>query len=77
VPISNGCGAYNMNFDFNKMNLYGFNECCDEHDYCYGTCNKLKKDCDQIFKKCLLGHCKNDKKSDSKQNANKQGFYNL
>lgn len=57
-PSHNGCGSYGFQFDFDELNLYGFNECCNVHDVCYGTCNNLKINCDLDFKQCLLNRCK-------------------
>lgn len=33
------------------------NNCCDEHDMCYDTCNKDKELCDIEFKRCLYNYC--------------------
>lgn len=35
----------------------GMTKCCNEHDYCYGTCNKDKEKCDAAFKRCLYDIC--------------------
>lgn len=35
----------------------GFTKCCNEHDICYGTCNKSKMTCDEDFRKCLVDYC--------------------
>jgi hypothetical protein len=37
----NGCGAYEINFNFDDLNLYGFNQCCNVHDVCYGICGQV------------------------------------
>jgi len=53
----NGCGAYDYHFDFDLIKLSGFNDCCNEHDICYGTCNTPKIECDNQFKECLFARC--------------------
>ena len=63
IPNYNGCGSYNFLFDFRKVNLDGFNECCAFHDICYGSCtNRSKIDCDTQFKDCLMRKCANIKR---------------
>lgn len=32
--------------------------CCDKHDKCYDTCNKMKESCDDDFRSCLRRICK-------------------
>ena len=59
TPVVNGCGSFNFNFDFSIIKLEEFNGCCNKHDYCYRTCNTVKKDCDTDFLRCLEGECKN------------------
>ena len=64
VKTSNGCGSLDVLFDDSEGSLIhverGFTKCCDQHDYCYDTCNADKDECDLKFKKCLYGHCKKD-----------------
>jgi len=64
VKTSNGCGSMDVIFDDSDESLIhvekGFTECCDEHDYCYDTCNADKDECDLKFKKCLYRQCKKD-----------------
>lgn len=31
--------------------------CCNEHDYCYGTCGSSKQQCDKAFKQCIRRLC--------------------
>jgi len=56
-----GCGSmlhdYDFHFDFDKIKLTGFNDCCNKHDVCYGTCNEQKNECDSTFKECLFDRC--------------------
>ena len=52
-----GCGSYGMNFDLDKMSMYGFNDCCYGHDLCYAKCNNERRTCDSTFKECLLSKC--------------------
>jgi secretory phospholipase A2 len=54
---ANGCGAYYFYYDFNNLELTGFNECCNRHDKCYSTCGENKNKCDTEFKKCLVTSC--------------------
>ena len=56
----NGCGAYG--FKLYLDHLPGIEKCCDQHDICYGTCNKKKQYCDSAFGSCLTKYCKNFKK---------------
>lgn len=61
--VPNGCGSYGFNIDFDKYgNIKGFNECCNQHDTCYRTCNNTKVSCDKSFYSCLKTSClDNDK----------------
>ena len=59
----NGCGSFNINFDFSYFKLENFNECCNKHDVCYRTCNSDKKICDLQFSKCLSNECDNKYKN--------------
>ncbi|XP_026677852.1 uncharacterized protein LOC113466543 [Diaphorina citri] len=56
VPKPNGCGQegsqLSQYFSFEELTT-----CCNEHDICYGTCNKLKETCDFDFRKCLYRIC--------------------
>ncbi|CAF0712133.1 unnamed protein product [Brachionus calyciflorus] len=54
---TNGCGSYNINVDFTKLNMNEFNLCCDIHDFCYETCSETKINCDTRFNNCLNGQC--------------------
>ena len=40
------------------MNIKGVTKCCNEHDFCYDTCNNSKDSCDKVFKKCVERLCK-------------------
>ncbi|KAH9498399.1 hypothetical protein Btru_008181 [Bulinus truncatus] len=74
VPSTNGCGSFGLKFD-SHIKIKDVTKCCDEHDYCYDTCNKSKEKCDSNFKKCLTGLCNTIKDYLSKKNfeACKQG----
>lgn len=37
--------------------------CCNEHDICYDTCNKDKEMCDLDFKRCLYAYCDTHEKT--------------
>lgn len=52
----NGCGSYGFSFDLNIMGLE-FNQCCHEHDLCYGTCNAVKETCDKKLYECARLDC--------------------
>lgn len=67
-PTSNGCGVPGMSLTREQLgSLTDMTKCCDEHDICYGTCNKVKEMCDYDFKKCLYKVCAavQDKVADS------------
>ena len=51
-----GCGAYG--FKLFLSHLKELESCCNDHDTCYSTCNKDKKQCDVTFDKCLREYCK-------------------
>lgn len=58
LKIPNGCGSYGINLDLNFGEL-NINECCHDHDVCYGTCNSDRKQCDKELYNCTLLACKN------------------
>ncbi|CAH1795251.1 unnamed protein product [Owenia fusiformis] len=64
VPTSNGCGSFGIQFDTSAIPKMV--ECCDKHDHCYDTCNKLRSDCDKKFQKCLLNKCEKLKSKEQK-----------
>lgn len=37
--------------------------CCNDHDICYDTCNKDKELCDLDFKRCLYNYCETHEKT--------------
>ena len=39
------------------MPFVDFKECCDNHDFCYGTCGKIKSDCDRKLGDCMRKKC--------------------
>ena len=51
----------------------GFEKCCDEHDFCYDTCNTVRSDCDDKFKQCLLKSCK-DRTRGAKEGKKKEDY---
>jgi len=60
VPVPNGCGGAGSIFTPIIPNRFGsadFTPCCDTHDICYGTCNKVKSQCDNNFLGCLQASC--------------------
>ena len=36
---------------------FGIEQCCHEHDVCYGTCGKPKKTCDRKLVECMTRKC--------------------
>uniref|UniRef100_A0A2C9JG58 Phospholipase A2 domain-containing protein n=1 Tax=Biomphalaria glabrata TaxID=6526 RepID=A0A2C9JG58_BIOGL len=66
VKSSNGCGSFGFKLE-SHIRIKEMTKCCDEHDYCYDTCNKSKEKCDGKFKKCLADICKNIKGHLSKE----------
>ncbi|KTF74925.1 hypothetical protein cypCar_00038530 [Cyprinus carpio] len=55
-PPPNGCGSPLFGFQFD-IGLPSLTRCCNEHDVCYGTCGREKKDCDEQFQVCLETIC--------------------
>jgi len=60
-----GCGAYYIYVNFDSLGLTGFNECCNQHDFCYSSCGKKKSICDIEFTKCLISNCESICKTSS------------
>ena len=62
VPTSNGCGSLDFLFDDSEDSFIyvekDFQNCCNEHDFCYDHCGVDKDECDLKFKKCLYNTCK-------------------
>lgn len=56
LPASNGCGPAIFG-DLSELSATllppEFNACCHNHDVCYGTCGRTRRDCDQEFSACL------------------------
>ncbi|XP_046382180.2 group XIIA secretory phospholipase A2-like [Haliotis rufescens] len=50
-PRTNGCGSFGLELDTSA--IPAVTKCCDQHDYCYDTCNSDKVKCDDDFKDCL------------------------
>ena len=56
IRIPDGCGP--TWFPMGPFqDLYGLRECCYEHDICYGTCGKTKKECDDKFLENIKKKC--------------------
>uniref|UniRef100_A0A1B6KWP4 Phospholipase A2 domain-containing protein n=1 Tax=Graphocephala atropunctata TaxID=36148 RepID=A0A1B6KWP4_9HEMI len=64
-PSSNGCGVPAMKIDSQILPMSDMTRCCDQHDLCYGTCNRDKDECDLAFKKCLYRLCDDSKDTTS------------
>jgi len=56
-PSYNGCGALGLNIDYRYLPSADMDDCCNEHDVCYDTCNSDKELCDLDFKRCLFKIC--------------------
>jgi hypothetical protein len=56
-PSINGCGSQEFAIDF--VPDFNFEDACNKHDRCYGTCNMSKADCDYNFYNDMLNACGN------------------
>ncbi|XP_053357974.1 group XIIA secretory phospholipase A2-like isoform X1 [Clarias gariepinus] len=57
-PSSNGCGTPLFVFHFD-IKIPATTRCCNQHDYCYDTCGRKKRECDEQFQICLKNICGN------------------
>lgn len=57
TPSADGCGSLGIGIATEYLPVTQMDNCCDEHDICYDTCNKDKELCDIEFKRCLYNHC--------------------
>lgn len=57
VPSADGCGSLGIGIATEYLPVTEMDNCCDEHDICYDTCNKDKELCDIEFKRCLYNYC--------------------
>ncbi|XP_060522303.1 group XIIA secretory phospholipase A2 [Cylas formicarius] len=57
VPSSDGCGSLGLKIHSDYLPVAAMEQCCNEHDICYDTCNKDKEVCDVDFKRCLYKYC--------------------
>ncbi|XKL63233.1 hypothetical protein PGB90_005597 [Kerria lacca] len=55
-PKANGCGVPGLNIP-KYIPINKLEKCCNDHDICYGTCNKSKDKCDVKFRECLYKIC--------------------
>ena len=61
VPSANGCGnnfavkggTHVVGHEWAKL----FKPCCNNHDFCYGSCGASKVMCDTLFHKCMVASC--------------------
>lgn len=73
-PWSNGCGSAGMDL----KDGWGLTKCCDEHDFCYSTCNSKRSTCDRDFASCMENVCKKVKSKKGKQECSSTaGMYNF
>ena len=56
-PVSNGCGPASIPV---QAPSFSFEECCKQHDICYGTCRSSKRECDNDFYRCMSCSCQEE-----------------
>ncbi len=61
-PTSNGCGndavlKFALNFFFYPAFISTFTPCCNNHDFCYGSCGADKSRCDVNLFNCMISQC--------------------
>ena len=56
-PVANGCGAKGGKKFPERFYEADFKSSCDSHDICYGSCDKTKTSCDNIFLDDLYNEC--------------------
>lgn len=54
---NSGCRNFGMTIDTEYLPSLEIENCCNEQNICYGTCNKDKELCDLEFKRCLYKFC--------------------
>lgn len=59
---SNGCGSYGF-----QVPSKWHTPCCNQHDICFGTCNRSRSECDNAFLKCMKSQCTDKSQTGSKQ----------
>uniref|UniRef100_A0A336M9P2 CSON014068 protein n=1 Tax=Culicoides sonorensis TaxID=179676 RepID=A0A336M9P2_CULSO len=57
TPSFDGCGSLGLKIDTEYLPSKAMEDCCNEHDVCYDTCNSDKELCDLDFKRCLYKYC--------------------
>lgn len=57
TPSANGCGIAGMKISKEYLPTKDMENCCNEHDLCYETCNNDKELCDLDFRRCLHKIC--------------------
>jgi Group XII secretory phospholipase A2 precursor (PLA2G12) len=55
--VPNGCGAAGGTQYPGSYGQASFLGCCNNHDCCYGECNKAQAGCDTSFQGCLTSSC--------------------
>lgn len=63
TPSADGCGSLGMKISKEYLPAVEMENCCNDHDICYDTCNKDKELCDIEFKRCLYNYCDSHEKS--------------
>lgn len=63
TPTANGCGSLGLHINTEYLPAVEMENCCNEHDICYDTCNSNKDLCDLDFKRCLYKYCETIEKS--------------
>ncbi|RWS25516.1 group XIIA secretory phospholipase A2-like protein [Leptotrombidium deliense] len=65
-PTANGCGSGPTASIISQFVVTEQqDQCCNEHDFCYGDCTKTKDHCDDEFEKCLKEKYEKNMHSDS------------
>ncbi|XP_017493518.1 PREDICTED: group XIIA secretory phospholipase A2-like, partial [Rhagoletis zephyria] len=57
TPTADGCGSLGLRINTEYLPAVEMENCCNEHDICYDTCNSNKELCDLDFKRCLYKYC--------------------
>ncbi len=83
TPSTNGCGPESTNPIAKAFNNLGkeivskFQNCCNDHDVCYGVCGISKNDCDTTFKQCMDAKCTGSKLSKTWCKTKREVLYQL
>ena len=75
----NGCGPHILPDWLTDMadSVSGFRDQCNEHDVCYGICEKSRAQCEREFKAGMYGECNGDWGCEFIADAFHEGVYNF